>query len=119
MGIFVGTFQLDNGLGEFFRSTASRALTLANKIALRTSHGHFVDDEHRSCWRWTPAEGAPKSGQTRRARCKVANYEARRWPTERDPSKALQASVVPHRSQFSIRRLVIRENSRSLSVTTV
>ena len=48
MAIYVGTFQLDNGRGEFFRSTASRALTLANKIALRTSHGHFVDDEHRS-----------------------------------------------------------------------
>ena len=35
----IGTFQLDNGLGEFFRSTASRALTLANKIALRSSDG--------------------------------------------------------------------------------
>ena len=65
MGIFVGTFQLDNGLGEFFRSTASRALTLANKIALRSfdgaSHRRFVDYEHRSalpemdaCW------GAPE-----------------------------------------------------------
>ena len=65
----------------------------ANKIALRTSHGHFVDDEHRSCW--GAPRGAAKSGQTRRARCQVANYEARRWPTERDPSNALQASVVP------------------------
>jgi hypothetical protein len=36
MAMFAGTFQLDNGLGEFCRSIASRDLTLATNL-LRVS----------------------------------------------------------------------------------
>jgi hypothetical protein len=34
MAMFVGTFQHDNGLGEFCQSIASRALTLATNLSV-------------------------------------------------------------------------------------
>jgi hypothetical protein len=99
MGIFVGTFQLDNGLGEFSRIIASLALTPAtatsvsrlDKPAIRLNSSTLV-------WRRRGSAGMLQSSSVRHKRRSRSSKCVRAYDCATSGGRSVDAVVRKIRS---------------------